>query len=90
MGQVYLKYDRASGRYYDVDNPVNGADACPIRPLTLPTERLEEPPNESSSLQGEADEEKADRAEPTGASEQTGRQNDVSIREWMDVGGMVM
>lgn len=36
MGQVYLRYDRASGRYYDVDNPVNGIDQCPIRPLRLP------------------------------------------------------
>lgn len=34
MGQAFLRYDRESGRYYDVDNPVNGRDACPIRPLT--------------------------------------------------------
>lgn len=33
VGQVFLRYDRSCGRYYDVDHQVNGMDACPIRPL---------------------------------------------------------
>lgn len=92
VGQVYLRYDRASGRYFDVDNPVDGADACPIRPLTLPAERLEAGALEGSSELdaggGAAD--AADAAEPERARAQRDGTDEMSIREMMDVGGMVV
>lgn len=32
IGQVYLRYDRSCGRYYDVET-IEGREICPLEPL---------------------------------------------------------
>jgi hypothetical protein len=51
IGEVYLRYDRTCGRYYDVDNQVDNKDACPIRPLA--ESQLADEPSSVMDLDGE-------------------------------------
>lgn len=71
-----LKYDRVSGRYYDVDSQP-GMQVCPIHPLWPTTEAITPPPD--ADVESADDTSSFDSFTPIGGEE---------LREHNDQGGM--